>query len=68
MIFGWCLLAGCPVSNGAVAFGDPRAWRGRSAASCLYSETGCEFVERGADPIRRGEVGGEFVVAAAQVL
>ena len=60
-----CLLAGL-ASGGTVALGDP--WQRRALACVLRSDCHSELVEDRAEPVAGGDVKGDVVVAAAQIL
>ncbi len=52
--------------NGTVALGDP--WQRRALACVLRSDCHSELVEDRAEPVAGGDVKGDVVVAAAQIL
>jgi hypothetical protein len=61
-----CPSSARPEHGGTVALGDP--WAASSAGLPARSDCQSELVEDRAEPVAGGDVGGDVVVAAAQVL
>jgi hypothetical protein len=57
---------GATCCTGTVALGDP--WQRRALACVLRSDCHSELVEDRAEPVAGGDVKGDVVVAAAQIL
>jgi hypothetical protein len=65
----YCVVRAQMTSTGVVALMIGRhGWAGLGGCVLPRSEAGCEFVEGDANPIVQGEVGGDRVVAAPEVL